>query len=305
MQHELPPAALTAGVRLISSNPKAWRADGRIVRSAGITPASAQYGHLSYWERSFVPKLPWRRLSDAEFELLLGSEHEAQAGRWLQIITVPRDIYDRFEALRRASQAANSDVLADYIDSADCHWSIDQAMDYARSLTWTTRKTLEGGCVVYKAPQLPTSTSYVHRDNTQLGLHIDNWYKEPIARRRYSPNRVSVNLGLCDRFLLFVNLGLDQIEAVLAKRNVTHGGITADGNTHDFRMAFYQTFPDYPVFKVRLRPGDAYIAPTENVIHDGCTEGQTSYDVQFAVRGHFRPQVGAVSRAAAGVACDA
>lgn len=98
-----------------------------------------------------------------------------------------------------------------------------------------------------------------------------------IARQKYSPIRLSINLGLCDRFPLFVNLSLDQIAAMLAEQHVKYNSDIP--GTHELRAAFFQTFPDYPGFKVRLRPGDAYIAPAENMVHDGCTEGQMSCDV--------------------------
>ncbi len=47
-------------------------------------------------------------------------------------------------------------------------------------------------------------------------------------------------------------------------------------------------YPDYPVIKVRVAPGEAYIAPTENMIHDGSTVGKQYPDIHLTLFGYFR-----------------
>ena len=120
----------------------------------------------------------------------------------------------------------------------------------------------------------------------------------PFNERNYAPVRISINLGLDDRFLLFVSASLDQIHQMLADRKIQYR-MQSSIATHEFRAAFMSDFPDFPVVKVRIRPGEAYLAPTENLIHDGCTVGQTHFDVQFAACGHFRPQCSAMDAASA------
>jgi hypothetical protein len=50
-----------------------------------------------------------------------------------------------------------------------------------------------------------------------------------------------------------------------------------------------ERFPDMPTVRCRLGPGEAYIAPTENLVHDGSSIGQSEIDEQFTIRGHIRP----------------
>ena len=52
---------------------------------------------------------------------------------------------------------------------------------------------------------------------------------------------------------------------------------------------FMEQFPDVPVIRCRLAPGEAYVAPTENLVHDGSSVGQSDIDEQFTIRGHIRP----------------
>jgi hypothetical protein len=54
---------------------------------------------------------------------------------------------------------------------------------------------------------------------------------------------------------------------------------------------FMQSFPRYPVIKLMVRPGEAYIAPTENLIHDSTTEEKNMLDVAVTLLGAFAPSM--------------
>ena len=45
--------------------------------------------------------------------------------------------------------------------------------------------------------------------------------------------------------------------------------------------------PTYPVVAIEIAPGEAYIAPTEDLIHDGCSEGMKNNDVCLTMLGYF------------------
>jgi hypothetical protein len=50
-----------------------------------------------------------------------------------------------------------------------------------------------------------------------------------------------------------------------------------------------RAYPDYPVTALTIHPGEAYIAATENLIHDGSSMGLTDPDVLFTILGEFTP----------------
>jgi hypothetical protein len=50
---------------------------------------------------------------------------------------------------------------------------------------------------------------------------------------------------------------------------------------------FMRAFPSYPAVRLRIRPGEAYIAPTENIAHDGSTIGMDAMDITLTVIGRF------------------
>jgi hypothetical protein len=60
---------------------------------------------------------------------------------------------------------------------------------------------------------------------------------------------------------------------------------------------FMTLFPSYPVVRVRIHPGEAYVAPTENILHDGSSIDMNAMDITFSIRGRFSlsPRCGAQS----------
>jgi hypothetical protein len=104
-------------------------------------------------------------------------------------------------------------------------------------------------------------------------------------QRSLSKNRVCINIGTEDRFFLFVNLPL---HAVFKFAEGSTYSASPKSLAIDVCKMFMLKFPLYPVVKLKVSPGEAYLAPTENIIHDGCTVGQKIFDLHFTFLGRFR-----------------
>jgi hypothetical protein len=145
-------------------------------------------------------------------------------------------------------------------------------------------------------------TTTVDNERVHIGLHVDNWYQQDLLTRADSPNRICINVSEEARYLLLMNVPLRMMFAMLAGEEDEvrlHPGMVGT----PLALAFMQTFPDYPVLKLRIEPGEAYVAPTENLVHDGCTEGMTSWDLAVHILGRFPPN--AVATASKAVTNDA
>jgi hypothetical protein len=53
----------------------------------------------------------------------------------------------------------------------------------------------------------------------------------------------------------------------------------------DIARDFMRHYNDYPVVRVMIRPGEAYLAPTENIIHDGSSANKNLRDLHITWRG--------------------
>jgi hypothetical protein len=130
-------------------------------------------------------------------------------------------------------------------------------------------------------PGLVTMTRAVDAD-ARIGLHIDRWDGLAPDALETCTNRISINLGPEDRYFLYVNQTVQAMAAMLAK-----AGIQTDPDVAAIGKAFLAAFPAYPVARLRLKPGDAYIAPTENILHDGSSTGVGEPNNYLSIRGRL------------------
>jgi len=259
---------------------------GAVELSAGIVAAHAEYPQLPYWKDAFVPKLPWRPPSCAERDLLLTSGLPFTAGMWVSIVRAPQDLFAAFEPFRYAAAKATHESQLDRLRKTTYFAAaVEQASAYARSLL-TPDSELRGGDVIFNAKGLPT-TANIDVDHL-LGLHTDTMSPVLFTQRRQAPVRLCINFGLYERFLLFVNLDLEQLRMLMTSEGHSFEEAWGGPVPSQLRTAFMAAHREYPVVKVQLKPGDAYIAPTENMIHDGSSPHEEAFDVTFQAHGFFR-----------------
>jgi len=118
--------------------------------------------------------------------------------------------------------------------------------------------------------------------DARFGLHFDRWDRLPVDELEVSSNRVSINLGPSDRYFIFLNQTASGMAAILEREN-----LHVERDVRAIGRAFMSAFPDYPVVRLRLRPGDAYIAPTENILHDGSSAEVRETNHYLSFRGRF------------------
>jgi hypothetical protein len=116
------------------------------------------------------------------------------------------------------------------------------------------------------------------RDGRRIGLHVDSWDGVDIKARRQASNRLAINTGKASRYLLFLPRQV---------ANLPVDGAAASEMALDLVRAYVKLFDDDRVFRLETRPGEAYVAPTENIIHDGSSTGAVGQDRRTMVRGYI------------------
>lgn len=112
------------------------------------------------------------------------------------------------------------------------------------------------------------TTTPDHRDRQLIGLHLDNWDKLDYATKHTGRRRLCVNLGPGTRYIL-----LGDMDAQTICRAVRTDFVTCYPHTDDLRSYVALGLP-LQCLRIRLDPGEGYIAPTEFLPHDGSTEDQ-------------------------------
>jgi hypothetical protein len=219
---------------------------------------------------------------------LLAAEPPVSIGGHITLVRAPDEVMAQFATLRERVRGGGSvGEVRDWLSEHPCTTGCDAMLEFARRYLRSADPLMEGGAIACRATGLPTATT--DDTDTYVGLHLDNWYQAELRDRENAPNRISINVGVTARFFLYINLPLATIGALAVEQYPSDNRIR--DTQHGLRNIFMSHFGSYPVVRVRLEPGEGYIAPTENLIHDATTPGEKGPDVQFRVRGRFWPPV--------------
>jgi hypothetical protein len=253
-------------------------ANDRVFLSDGtISLQEPDADKAEYVPGAFLPKTPWRKPTDWENNRLwqdLGITNVDFVG----IASIPREL---LTALRKlVSDTENTDALRQ-LDPRRIREFIGPLIDYVRDRFAYKSEPFNHGIHVHR-PGRETVTLNT-ASGKYLGLHLDSWEKYSVEARARSLNRICVNIGAEPRHFLFVNLPLMNVARLLAEESQEN----PDRESESVGPAFMSRFPGYPIVKVRVAPGEAYIAPTDNLIHDASTVGSQTPSVTLTLRGWF------------------
>lgn len=140
-------------------------------------------------------------------------------------------------------------------------------------------------------PRLHTTTD--SRTGKRIGLHLDNWEQYPYRLRWRAANRICLNLGSVERALFVVpesaSTLVDRLQSVGCDVDGDPAAVTDSFGKRDLARKFLETFEETPLIRLEIHPGEAYIAPTENLIHDGSAQKTGPPDVCLTIRAAFSP----------------
>ena len=197
-------------------------------------------------------------------------------------MTIPSDLLRPFGRLRRAAQRGSTGEVRRLLSRRTITAQIAEVAERLRSSLRAEWPGEFGGGLIAHRPGQTTVTEQPNNDR-RIGLHLDNWYNFPMDRRELSPNRICINLGAQDRFFLLINVPIAELYRRIRDRLPDHIGSRSRGTL--IAREFLKFHPSYPIVRLRIRPGEAYIAPTDNIVHDGSTLGMTVPDVSLSLRG--------------------
>lgn len=205
-----------------------------------IAPVRQTGSEPGYDDAAIVPDENWTTLTAAD------AEHHRADG------SMPAGV--RIELVRRPLPDLDPDDLEGRLEAA-------ARLDPLNG-RWPTELL---GCTA--SPGNWATTTEDSSTGRRIGLHVDNFDRLPYARRHQGRRRLCLNLGPGPRYLLIGDHDIQQIYRTLhadADRHHPH--------TDDIRRYVAAGHP-LRCLRIRLDPGDGYIAPTELLAHDGSTAG--------------------------------
>lgn len=253
------------------------RREGRPLRP-GVSPAREVGG-------IYPPKADWRRPSAEELDRLLGVTDGGDLHSTVQLLSVPDELIalarrlsaphiaaGRYEFDKGLMDIAGAD-LAPLVKLTD-EWLARTMFKHAGWAMFSIR--------VGTAGRLMASGFE--------GLHIDLY--GPVVRDQlgqpYNGSRLALNLGDETRYVVFVNQRLatimrnhPEIQDIAERREAIAAALQECGAQGMIANAFLESFPDYPVVRLTIEPGQGYFAPTPAMLHDGYLAGKKDQDLML------------------------
>lgn len=217
---------------------------------------------------SYIAKGPWGRLENCTKSIL-----GFGVGNTFNTIGVARFSRELVDELRSyCNNLGETGALP--IDGAPWRSILELiATELAKSTRWTIGSVVPRSSFACMQSGRSKNTARDEASNRYVGLHLDCFEELAVQERWRGRNRFRINLGCSPRYLQFLTLPIGDmlnllIESGKAKKEITEWGKHSVMSNLVARE-FMAVFPTTPVLRLEIMPGEAYIAPTENLVHDG------------------------------------
>ncbi|WP_316520659.1 hypothetical protein [Kitasatospora brasiliensis] len=200
-----------------------------------ITTVAVAHGHPAYENGAVVPADRWTPISPVEADFLRAPRHPP-AAEAVELIAFP------------------APRTLDSVDSP--WWTVHPPFTPAPGTQYANHATSPAGDLTVTVN--PAS-------GRRLGIHLDNWDRLPYAHRRLSRRRLCFNAGPGSRYLL-----VGDTDAPTICQRLSRDGPAHYPHTDDIRAYVHAGHP-LRCLRLRLDPGEGYLAPTELLPHDGST----------------------------------
>lgn len=229
---------------------------------------------IKYAPGAMLPAPIWRSANHNELDLIYTSELPKNYSKAVGLLKIPDYIMQNFTDLH-IDRVQSSAEYYELLNTTAGKKAITIAENFIRRVVYKHNnfKIIS----VFNMPNLD-ATAYVPQHDYYMGLHVDYLAGQSIFMRDNTENRISINLGAEERYLLYINLTIGDILNFL--------NIQDECSIDSVVARFFNRYPDYPVIRLKINPGEAYIAPTQNLIHDGIG-ARNNVDLHLTICGHI------------------
>ena len=247
----------------------------RITKSGGCIEADEING-VNSLPLTFVPKMPWKTINDKDKEILFNSGKPQTTD--VSLIKVPRFLKKEFEKLK-ISEISTQNEINNLQRTQSYKKLLNQVINYYKKYNDDNIDIIPHS-LYFGAPNLSNNT--FNRDkNVYIGMHLDSFERSELGDRINARNRICINLGKDSRYLLFYNISLSTMyELVKEDKDVKN-------NVNMIYKKFALKYQETPIYRLEVKPYEAYIAPTEYIIHDGSSWSSHNPDLNLVLRGKF------------------
>jgi hypothetical protein len=240
------------------------------------------YQDLEYLDIAYTPIDDWNELDAHNKNLLFKNAENQKHYNKIIIRNIPENIKKILLDLKINESTERDEVFKKFAENPEVTLKIESEItNYLSKYSDNNDFKLYKILVLY--PNRKTTALINFEDGIKyLGMHYDSCTTFEIETAIESKNRFCLNLGKEDRELYVINLSLTQIKNLILEKN-SDEIIILDNLT----PLFFKYYPNYPVLKLKIKPFQYYIAPTDNCIHEGTTLRKKEIDISITYLGYF------------------
>jgi hypothetical protein len=221
----------------------------------------------------YAPNTDWRLCTKEEKKILVSQDIMNSDESYIRISSLPLESFSReLEFLR------NSDTYSKGIRKSLTQGLLQKIEKYMCEFFLLKGDATFFGLRILNNINSPTVT-FDENTGQYIGLHIDCWDGDNITDEVGIRNRICINLGKYPRYFFFINLDLGHLCGLLKKDKKDFS------SKSELAYDFLSTHYTYPVVRIKLEPGEYYLAPTEQVLHDASFDGKE--DITTTMLGYF------------------
>ena len=264
---------------------------GRVEVSSGTEKATSTKLD-PFLKGACVARAPWKTLNSAEIDRMTSVEPFI-VGQDFALLDISKDIKSLITDSSFLRESNAEDLEAAYANPkyfettknllglVSKYYSVGDSKD-SQFLTMS---------IAYP-DQASTAIANYRKSNGEdvaafMGLHLDTALGLPITELHKSRNRICINIGHSHRYVQIIPFNALEISNKLNAESVF---VDIEQPIHErIDSQFLRLFPETPVYRVRINPLEAYIAATDNYIHDGSTPTTPNLDIALHFLGRFAP----------------
>lgn len=247
----------------------------RITKVSGCNQAISTENY-QFEENSYIPNLPWQKINNETFNLLSSNKKNYTD---VSLISLPNEINKALKNFNIHNCSNFNDVRI--IENTQSFKNLKiELISYFKSFTKNNSDIIAHN--IYYGKENLLNNTFNFATQKFIGFHLDSWEGQPLWEREFSNNRICINLGKESRFLMFYNISIIEMANAL---NISI--YDADLDINSIYKKYITLYPDTPIYRLEILPLEAYIAPTEFIIHDGSSYGTKSPDINIVFRGSF------------------
>lgn len=243
-----------------------------------------------YEEDAWVAKRDWRALNPEEIKNLQ-SGGDRNDYNTVYLGDIPEKVKEIFQQTGISDSKNREEVLEKLANNPGRTGELNTAINVWLA-SFSGDKPFHFHCIGSNFPNIEMvacnttklPAGFKPSDIRYMGMHNDGTAQMTIYTAHRFGNRISINLGKDTRAFLFVNLSMVQAINMLKKKMDVKKSHVNIANIPGF---FFKHYPDYPIIKVQQKPYQYYIAPTDNIFHDGSTLGNKALDITMSYFGGF------------------